>query len=85
MGQILQANMEGWRVFAEPDHKQFTILIITLQWNLYNYYGYLGTSRKCPDYQGVLIFQVSLNDNVSFWTTARCVDYVGVHIFKCPD
>ena len=49
------------------------------------YYGHLGTSQKCPDYQGVLIFQVSLHNNVSFGTTARCVDYAGVHIFKCPD
>ena len=46
------------------------------------YYGHLGTSQKCPDYQGVLIFQVSLNDNVSFWAVHnyRCVDYAGVHI-----
>ena len=29
------------------------------------YYGHLGTSQKCPDYQGVLIFQISLHDNVS--------------------
>ena len=49
------------------------------------YYGHLGTSQKCPDYQGVLIFQVSLHDNVSFGTTARRVNYAGVHIFKCPD
>ena len=49
------------------------------------YWGHLGTSQKCPDYQGVLIFQVSLHDDVSFVTTARCVDYAGVHIFKCPD
>ena len=49
------------------------------------YYGHLGTSQKCPDYQGVLIFQVSLHNDVSFGTTARCVDYPGVHIFKCPD
>ena len=26
------------------------------------YYGHLGTNKKCPDYQGVLIFQVSLYD-----------------------
>ena len=25
------------------------------------YYGHLGTIQKCPDYQGVLIFQVSLH------------------------
>ena len=49
------------------------------------YYGHVGTSQKCPDYQGVLIFQVSLHDNVSFGTTARCLDYAGVHIFKGPD
>ena len=49
------------------------------------YYGHLGTSQKCPDYQGFLIFQVSLHDNVSFGTIARCVDYAGDHIFKCPD
>ena len=49
------------------------------------YYGHLGTSQKCPDYQGALIFQVSLHDNVSFGTTARCLDYAGVHIFKGPD
>ena len=49
------------------------------------YYGHLGTSQKCPDYQGVLIFQVSLHDNVSFGTTARYLDYAGVHIFKGPD
>ena len=24
------------------------------------YYGHLGTDQRCPDYQGVLIFQVSL-------------------------
>ena len=49
------------------------------------YYGHLGTSQKCLDYQGVLIFQVSLHDNVSFGTTARCVDYAGVLIFKWTD
>ena len=49
------------------------------------YYGCLETSQNCPDYQGVLIFQVSLHNDVSFGTTARCVDYAGVHIFKCPD
>ena len=46
------------------------------------YYRHLGTSKKC---QGVLIFQVSLYNNVSFGIIARSVDYAGVHIFKCPD
>ena len=49
------------------------------------YYGHLGTNQRCPDYQGVLIFQVSLYDKAPFRTIARCPDYAGVHIFKCPD
>ena len=49
------------------------------------YYGHLGTKQRCPDYQGVLIFQVSLYDKAPFGTIARCPDYAGVHIFKCPD
>ena len=50
------------------------------------YYGHLGTNHKCPDYQGVLIFQVSLYDKAApFGTITKCVDYAGVHIFKCPD
>ena len=48
------------------------------------YYGHLGTNQRCPDYQGVLIFQVSLYDKAPFGTTAKCPDYAGVHIFKCP-
>ena len=43
--------------------------------------GHLGTNKKCPDYQGVLIFQVSLDDKAECGTIIRCVDYV----FKCPD
>ena len=49
------------------------------------YYGHLGTIKKCPDYQGVLIFQVSLYNKALFGTVAKCVDYTGVRIFKCPD
>ena len=47
------------------------------------YYGHLGTNKKCNDYQGVLIFQVSLYDKALFGT--KCVDYAGVLIFKYPD
>ena len=47
-------------------------------------YGHLGTTHKCPDYQSVLIFQVSLYDKVSFGAITECVDYTGVLIFKCP-
>ena len=48
------------------------------------YYGHLGTNQKCPDYQGVLIFQVSLHEKASFGTITKCVDYAGVLILKCP-
>ena len=49
------------------------------------YYGHVGTNKRCPDYQGVLIFQVSLYDKAPFGAITQCVDYAGVHIFKCPD
>ena len=49
------------------------------------YYGHLGTNQKCPDYQGVLIFQVTLYDKPQFGTITKCVDYAGVLIFRCPD
>ena len=42
-------------------------------------------SLKCPDYQGVLIFQVSLHVNGYFGTITKCPDYGGVLIFKGPD
>ena len=44
------------------------------------YYGHLGTKKKCPDYQGVPIFQVSLYDKTPFGTITKCVGYVGVLI-----
>ena len=37
--------------------------------------GHLGTNKKCPDYQGVLIFQVSLYDKAPFGTISKRVDY----------
>ena len=48
------------------------------------YYGYLGPIiRMSPDYQGVLIFQVSFYDEQPVGAVTKCVDYVGV--IKCPD
>ena len=49
------------------------------------YHGHLRTTHKCPDYQGVLIFQVSLYDKSSFGTVTKSVDYGGVLInrFHC--
>ena len=44
------------------------------------YYGYFGATHKCPDYQGVLIFQVSLYDKAPFGTITKCADYAGVLI-----
>ena len=51
------------------------------------YHGHLGTTKNCPGYQGVLIFQIRLYDKAPFGTTTRCVamDYAGVLICKCTD
>ena len=49
------------------------------------HYGHLWTNKNCPDYQGVLIFQVSLYAKALFRTITKCVDYAGALIFKCPD
>ena len=46
------------------------------------YYGHLGTSKKCPDYQDVPIFQVILKEKGPFGTSNKCVDDAGVIIFK---
>ena len=66
--------------YALPTHCSCTIFS-----TVHVFYGHLGTNHKCPDYQGVLIFQVSLHDKAPFGTITLCVDYAGVYIFKCPD
>ena len=48
-------------------------VLVPVQWNLC-IMDILGPT-KCPDYQGVLIFQVSLYDKASFGTITKCVDY----------
>ena len=65
-------------------HSNYSTLNL-IQWNLCIMDRHLGTNQRYPDYQGVLIFQVSLYDKAPFGTIARCPDYAGVHIFKCPD
>ena len=40
---------------------------------------------KCPDYQSMLIFQVSLHENEYFGTITKCRDYGGIPIVKGPD
>ena len=56
------------------------------------YYGHLGTrlgtSQKCPNYQGVLIFSKpfyilydKMLSKMPFWTLTKCLDYAGVLIF----
>ena len=42
----------------------------------------IGTSKKCPDYQGVLIFQVSLYDKAPFGTITISVWIMQVFIFS---
>ena len=46
------------------------------------YYGHIGITNKCPDYQGVQIFQASLYDKEPFGIITECVDNAGVLIFK---
>ena len=59
----------------------FIILVFTME---PVYYGHLGTTKTCPDYQDVLISQVILYVKVQFETSAKFLDYAGVFIFKCP-
>ena len=39
------------------------------------YCGHLGTIYKCPDYQGIQIFKVSLYDKAPFGTVIKHMDY----------
>ena len=60
---------------------------MAIQWNqlcIMDTLG-VGTNIKCAEYQGVLIFQVSLYDKAPFGTITKILDYAGVLIFKCPD
>ena len=41
--------------------------------------------NKCPNYQDVLIFQVSLHARGYFETVTKCPDYTGILNVKCPD
>ena len=40
----------------------------------------LGTDQKYPDYQGVLVFQISLHAKGYFGTITKCPDYADVLI-----
>ena len=42
-----------------------------------------GTDQRCPDYQGVQIFQVILYDEASFGNPTKCVDSVHINRFHC--
>ena len=50
-------------------------------------YGHLGTAQNHPDYQGILIFQVSLYAKAPYGAITKCVDYAGVLInrFHCSN
>ena len=60
-----------------------TLLFAMINILFYHYYtvDILGPA-KCPDYHGVLIFQVSLHDNASFGTTAIGVWIMQVSTFS---
>ena len=48
------------------------------------YCGHLGTDKKCPYHQGVLIFQVILYDKEQFGTSTKCVLGLGdIEIMQC--
>ena len=64
-------------------HVLFVYTNYGVQWSLY-ILDTMGPTQ-CPDYQGVLIFQVSLCNKESLGITTKCVDYAGVLInrFHC--
>ena len=45
-------------------------------------YGHLGINHKSPDYQDILISQVSLDAKASFGTISKCMDYMQVALFS---
>jgi len=56
---------------------KFIVCIMLKLWRVIvepAYYGHLGTSKKCPDYQGVRIFQIILYEEVPFGTLTKCLD-----------
>ena len=55
--------------------------MLDVQWNMC-IMDTLGPAKKCPDYQGVLIFLVILSYKMTFGTSTKCLDYAG--ILKCP-
>ena len=42
------------------------------------YNGHIGTNHKCPDFQGVLIFQVSLCNKAPFGTITKWIMQVSL-------
>ena len=50
---LLHAKNKSWL------RLQINGITLLVQWNLCTF-GHLETNQNCPDYQGVLIFQVSL-------------------------
>ena len=61
-----------WLIFAGPI--TYTVEPV--------HYGHLRTNIKCPDYQGVLIFQVSLSDKASFETITLSVEIMQMSLFS---
>ena len=78
------SNQNGTILIPCVHYVTLLVYIYQVITTLYDY-GH-GTNHKCPDYEGVLIFQVSLYDEASFGTITEYMDYAGVLIiFKCPD
>ena len=63
-------NFHKSHSFAKTGRYEHFWIYSTTEENVY--YGHLRTFKKCPDYQGVLIFQVSLYDKASFGTITKC-------------
>ena len=55
-----------------PDYRGVLIFAFTVK---PVYYGYLGTSQKCPNHQSIVISRP---------VYIKCPGYTGAFIFKCP-
>ena len=55
--------------------------MLDVQWNMC-IMDTLGPAKKCPDYQGVLIFLDILSYKMTFGTSTKCLDYAGILNFS---
>ena len=87
----LQSIMASWLIIllVYSYNNKYLEILDPSEWeyeygNIYSgtcvYCGHVGTNQMFPDYQGVLIFQVSLCDKAPFGTINKCV--VSLRIFR---